>query len=193
MKANEIKQSALVQFVNKGYEATSLDDIVADIGIKKQSVYSHFKHKEDIFLQVIKDTVNVEIVFINRFFEEHKQYDLKVALFQLLTKYKERYLLQEEQNIKFLLRMAFMPPFHLQDIVMNHFYLYNQELGSKLKEVFLKAKTDGINVTAEDGAISFLNFLDGILVELIYSDSNITKFESRLNISWEIYWRGISR
>ena len=45
MRVDEIKRSALENFVVKSYEATTLDDIVKTIGIKKQSIYSHFKNK----------------------------------------------------------------------------------------------------------------------------------------------------
>ena len=188
MKANEIKKSAVVQFVNKGYEETSLDDIVEGIGIKKQSIYSHFKNKEDIFLQVMNDAVNKEISFVNHFFESRSQVELQEVLFKLLVRYKERYLLEDDKNIKFLLRMAFMPPYHLRDTAMEQFEKYNQELERNVKEAFSKA--EHIRVTAEEGTISFLNFLDGILVELIYTNSS--KFETRLRVSWEIYWQGIS-
>lgn len=188
MKANEIKKSALAQFVNKGYEDTSLDDIVQGVGIKKQSIYSHFKHKEDIFLQVMNDAVSTEISFINRFFESRQQAELQDILFKLLVRYKERYLLEDDKTIKFLLRMAFMPPFHLRTIAMEQFDQYNKELERNIKVAF--SKTDNLNVTAEEGTISFLNFLDGILVELIYT--NVNKLEKRLKVSWEIYWRGIA-
>ena len=53
MRVDEIKRSALESFVVKSYEATTLDDIVKTIGIKKQSIYSHFKNKEAIFLSVM--------------------------------------------------------------------------------------------------------------------------------------------
>ena len=188
MKANEIKKSAIVQFVNKGYEETSLDDIVEGIGIKKQSIYSHFKNKEDIFLQVMNDAVNMEISFVNRFFESQSQAELQEVLFKFLIRYKERYLFEDDKNIKFLLRMAFMPPYHLRDTAMEQFEKYNQELERNVKGAFSKA--EHVRVTAEEGTISFLNFLDGILVELIYTNSS--KFETKLRVSWEIYWRGIS-
>ncbi|MCM2677438.1 TetR/AcrR family transcriptional regulator [Shouchella plakortidis] len=174
--------------MNKGYEETSLDDIVEEIGIKKQSIYSHFKNKEDIFLQVMNDAVNKEISFVNHFFESRSQVELQEVLFKLLVRYKERYLLEDDKNIKFLLRMAFMPPYHLRDTAMEQFEKYNQELERNVKEAFSKA--EHIRVTAEEGTISFLNFLDGILVELIYTNSS--KFETRLRVSWEVYWQGIS-
>ncbi len=190
MKAQEIKRSALAQFVIKGYEATSLDDIVKEVGIKKQSIYTHFRQKEDIFLQVMQDTINNEISFIKKFFDDNEKGQLKDTLHKLLIKYKDRYLKQEDLEIKFLLRMAFIPPFHLQSTVMSQFHEYNHELEKVLVRTF--ERDENIKVTPEEGMISFSNFLDGIWVELIYSGSSIEKFERRLAISWEIYWKGIS-
>lgn len=190
MKAQEIKQSALAQFVMKGFEATTLDDIVKNIGLKKQSVYSYFKTKEEIFLKVMEDTINNEIYFIRNFFEENSDQSSKFILNKLLMKYKDRYMIQEDLELKFVLRMAFMPPFQLRNIVMSQFHLYNRELEQILIQIFEKDKS--ISVSPKEGMISFSNLLDGILVELIYSDSNAEKFEEKLAVSWEIYWKGIT-
>ncbi|MGG5178273.1 TetR/AcrR family transcriptional regulator [Bacillus sp. MM09(2025)] len=190
MKAQEIKQSALAQFVMKGFEATTLDDIVKDIGLKKQSVYSYFKTKEEIFLKVMEDTINNEIYFIRNFFEENSDQSSKFILNKLLMKYKDRYMIQEDLELKFVLRMAFMPPFQLRNTVMSQFHLYNHELERILIQIF--EKEESISVSPKEGMISFSNLLDGILVELIYSDSNAEKFEEKLAVSWEIYWKGIT-
>lgn len=190
MKAQQIKQSALAQFVMKGFEATTLDDIVKDIGLKKQSVYSYFKTKEEIFLKVMEDTINNEIYFIRNFFEENSDQSSKFILNKLLFKYKDRYMIQEDLELKFVLRMAFMPPFQLRNTVMSQFHLYNHELEQILIQIF--EKDENISVSPKEGMISFSNLLDGILVELIYSDSNAEKFEEKLAVSWEIYWKGIT-
>ncbi|MGG1959646.1 TetR/AcrR family transcriptional regulator [Bacillus pumilus] len=190
MKAQQIKQSALAQFVMKGFEATTLDDIVKDIGLKKQSVYSYFKTKEEIFLKVMEDTINNEIYFIRNFFEENSDQLSKFILNKLLLKYKDRYMIQEDLELKFVLRMAFMPPFQLRNTVMSQFHLYNHELEQILIQIF--EKDESISVSPKEGMISFSNLLDGILVELIYSDSNAEKFEEKLAVSWEIYWKGIT-
>lgn len=190
MKSNEIKNSALAQFVNKGYEATSLEDIVVEVGIKKQSIYSHFKNKEDIFLQVMSDVVHEEIFFLKNYFKETEQLELDGVLSRLLMKYYKRYIKQEDKNLMFLLRMAFMPPYHLRETVINQFKSYNNELTHHLDKAFQKA--ENLNITSEQGSISFMHLLDGILVEIVYS-SDIYGVEDRIATSWEIYWRGITK
>jgi AcrR family transcriptional regulator len=56
MISNEdIKQVALVLFANKGFTEATTDDIANALGLKKQSLYSHFRNKNQILLEVVKD------------------------------------------------------------------------------------------------------------------------------------------
>ncbi|MFB8734750.1 hypothetical protein ACEQPO_15105 [Bacillus sp. SL00103] len=71
---------------------------------------------------------------------------------------------------------------------MSQFHLYNHELEQILIQIF--EKDESISVSPKEGMIILKPF-DGILVELIYSDSNAEKFEEKLAVSWEIYWKGI--
>ena len=48
-KANAIRQAAVGLFMADGMERTSMDAIAAAAGVSKQTVYSHFKCKEDLF------------------------------------------------------------------------------------------------------------------------------------------------
>jgi AcrR family transcriptional regulator len=61
MKAELIKQSTNL-FVEKGFSATSIQDIVDTLGVTKGSFYYHFKSKEallmDIHLRYIDDLLN---------------------------------------------------------------------------------------------------------------------------------------
>lgn len=188
MRAEEIKRSALENFVIKGYEATSLDDIVKNIRIKKQSIYSHFNNKEEIFLSVMESVSDSEKLFLNNFFNLEKGKKVDDVLYNFLLKYRERYLLENDIEMKFILRMAFIPPLEFQEISIKQFQSYNQELEKLLIGLFLNCDFD--EKMAEEGMISFLNFLDGFLVELIYSGSSLEKIDRRLSISWNIYWEG---
>ncbi len=46
--ADEIRQVALAQFAQNGYEATSMREIAGGVGIKAASLYNHFGSKEAI-------------------------------------------------------------------------------------------------------------------------------------------------
>ncbi|TXK79848.1 TetR/AcrR family transcriptional regulator [Paenibacillus sp. N3.4] len=50
-----IKDAALQFFAIHGYEGASLSQIAENVGMRKQSLYAHFKGKDDLFLQVLQD------------------------------------------------------------------------------------------------------------------------------------------
>ena len=50
-----ILQAARARFLHYGYKKTTIDEIAADAGIGKGSVYLHFSSKEDIMLTIARD------------------------------------------------------------------------------------------------------------------------------------------
>ena len=54
----QLRESAIVEatyhlLVQKGYAATSMDDVAAQVGISKATLYLHFKSKTELTLKVI--------------------------------------------------------------------------------------------------------------------------------------------
>lgn len=56
-KAQEIKLAAMELFARKGYTGTSIGDIAAELGYAKGSLYYYFKSKEEIFSDIVIDTI----------------------------------------------------------------------------------------------------------------------------------------
>ncbi|MBC7806296.1 MAG: TetR/AcrR family transcriptional regulator [Akkermansiaceae bacterium] len=50
-----ILQAARTRFLHYGYKKTTIDEIAADAGVGKGSVYLHFSSKEDILLTIARD------------------------------------------------------------------------------------------------------------------------------------------
>jgi TetR/AcrR family transcriptional regulator, mexJK operon transcriptional repressor len=48
-----IREAAAALFLEKGYQATSMDDIAAAARISKQTIYSHFAGKEELFADLV--------------------------------------------------------------------------------------------------------------------------------------------
>lgn len=57
-KHRAILNAASELFMSDGYERASMDAIAADAGVSKQTVYSHFDGKEDLFRQCIKSKMH---------------------------------------------------------------------------------------------------------------------------------------
>ena len=70
MTINKIKKVALTKFIEQGYEGTSLSDVANEVGIKKQSIYSHFKSKEELFITVMNDVIKEESEYLDYFFDK---------------------------------------------------------------------------------------------------------------------------
>lgn len=54
-----IFQSSIKIFSDKGYDGATMDDIAANAGVAKGTLYYHFKSKEEIFKYIISEGMNV--------------------------------------------------------------------------------------------------------------------------------------
>lgn len=48
-----IREAATRLFLEKGYQATSMDEVAALAGVSKQTIYTHFTNKEELFTQLV--------------------------------------------------------------------------------------------------------------------------------------------
>jgi AcrR family transcriptional regulator len=53
----QIMQAALACFIRKGYNNTTMDDIVAESGLSKGTLYWYFKSKDDLFAAALASPV----------------------------------------------------------------------------------------------------------------------------------------
>ena len=54
-----IFEAAIKTFSNSGYTGATMDEVVAVAGVAKGSLYYHFKSKEELFLFIIKEGLNL--------------------------------------------------------------------------------------------------------------------------------------
>jgi len=52
-KGCQIVDAARRLFLEQGYEVTSMDAIAAEAGVSKRTVYSHFRSKEELFVEIM--------------------------------------------------------------------------------------------------------------------------------------------
>lgn len=192
MKSNEIKEAALKYFTIHGYEGASLSQIAEEVGMKKQSIYAHFKGKDDLFLQVLRDAKETELSSKLQYFRKVDSKNPEKDLYGFLQLVID--LFQKNEHIKFWLRMSFFPPAHLE-----------KEIGQEVIDIEEKVQAileckfhDWINakLIVEDEAITptyaFLGVVDSILLELVYGNDE-KRLNEKLSASWKVFWRGISQ
>ena len=192
MTAVQIKEVSLKHFAKNGYEGASLAHIAEDVGIKKQSIYTHFKGKDELFIQLCRDASEYEIRSVINFIESNQTRPIKDFLYDFLVRSIDRY--GKDVSNKFWTRTSFFPPNHLDEPVMT---MVNQYL-DRLEELFLpiikKAVAEGTisSIIGEKRATAaFLGIFDGILVEMVYGGSE--RLTKRLDASWFVFWQGLSK
>lgn len=192
MTATRIKEVALKHFASNGYEGASLADIATEVGIKKQSIYTHFKGKDELFLALLDDVLARELNFVLDYLESHKDLAVDLQLYGFLLQYQDRY--EKDDNTKFFLRVAFFPPTHLYDVIVKKGYHYLDTVESMLIPLFQQAIAEGNisdDISSEMAKVAFLAVLDGMFVELLFG--GIERSMKRIEASWFVYWRGIKK
>lgn len=181
MTQQDIMMAGLRNFAEHGYEGASMAMIADAVGIKKQSIYTHFKNKDALFLAVCEECITQEMDFIQMVIESQQNYK------ELFERYIARY--QHNAATKFWLRMMFFPPQHLYDEVMDGVYRYLEAVEELATDMFAMAETVTRDVPPTILAQSYLALLDSIFVELLYGDSE--RAHRRLEAAYTVFARGI--
>ena len=185
MCEQNLKKIAVKHFSKFGYEGTKLSHIAQEAGMKKQSLYFHFKNKDDLLLQVNKMILDEEISFLESFFDKNAALSLKDTLYTLLLEYKSRYLANNNTGFMFLL--TFIPPAPLQSYFGQNYRLYLNQLKALLRVKFMEESN--LRIKLDDGPTSFITLMDGLFTQLIYETPE--DFDNSLRIFWDIYWGGL--
>lgn len=192
MKSNEIKEAALKYFTIHGYEGASLSQIAEEVGMKKQSIYAHFKGKDDLFLQVLRDAKETEFSSKLQYFKKMDLQNPEKELYGYLQLIID--LFQKHEQLKFWLRMSFFPPAHLTKIIEKEVIDIEAKVQAILESKFqnwIDAKVI-VHDAAKTPTFAFLGVVDSILLELVYGNDE-QRLKDKLEASWTVFWRGISR
>ncbi|MFB1050690.1 TetR/AcrR family transcriptional regulator [Paraliobacillus sp. JSM ZJ581] len=184
-----IKDAALNLFATHGYEGTSLANIAKQVGIKKQSIYAHFKGKDDLFLQVLKETFTIELKREEDYLKTNFDKPLKIFLWDALQSYMYRF--SNDNRLNLWLRNSFLPPSHLYDEVIDALYAYIDQVDQLYLERFQHAANQGeINQPPSTASLAFSALLDAIGMEMVYGENKRTN--QKPDAAWQIFWLGIS-
>lgn len=189
MSANKIRDVALSHFAKHGYEGASLNEIAKEVGIKKPTIYSHYKGKDDLFLSVVAYVFQLERRKILQYFQSAVQQPIKGKLESFFVFLEKGF--HQSDSAKLLLRICFFPPWNLRTEVanvVNSFIDGMQRLLVKLMSHHQKTgELQGVNI--HHAALAYLTLIDGVLIELLFARKN--KYFERVNAAFPIYWQGI--
>jgi len=190
LKSDEIKAAAVKYFTIYGYEGASLAQIGEEVGMKKQSIYAHFKGKDDLFLHVLQEAKEEYLYSKIKYFRDIDAQHPEKDLYGFLTMMID--LFQKNEQLKFWLRMTFFPPVHLTKVIDKEV----NDVESQVR-VVLEEKFQGwidhkkvVDDSAKRLTLAFLGVVDSILVELVYGNDEKT-LKEKLDASWRVFWQGI--
>ena len=184
-----IEDIALGLFASEGFEGASLGRIAEAVGIRKPSIYAHFRSKEDLFLSVFNGALTRKRRDWFRYALQGAELPLEDNLHRLTQRLLDDY--ESDSETRFLLRMFYFPPSALHDDVMALVMPFFEQAEQGLAQL-LERPTHARRLHpggASEAALAYVTVLDGVMAEAIYGDR--ARAERRLKAIWPIYCRGV--
>lgn len=174
----KIIKAAYTLFEKNGYHSTSMDDVAAEVGVSKASLYSYFKSKEDILLVTVDQALTEP--FLNIFKNQKsvnafKDYYHTLAVFAglLHLNFVLISLASNNEDIKFKL----IETYETKLKILTAFISKQQKLGELMS-----------NIEAQEIAQFLMAVYGDISLQIIIGveETKITKnFEDSLNLILE--------
>jgi len=189
----KILDASLQLFSSKGYKATTMRDIAAEVGVRQGAIYNHFKGKEEILQHLINEMMDSALLKIfERFDEEPEIYKKgKSVLSKIATTFK---LLSFDPQNEALFRLMMQEIFRnqkIRDLYYEHFYQQNVKklstiLFHMMQEEMIRS-SDPLMLANEFFAPLFFYQIQVVLLKLDGKSTSaaVTLFEKHVDIFWE--------
>lgn len=186
----QIKQIALSMFIEKGYEASTIRDMMKTLGITAASFYYHFRNKDELYLSLLDECSENYIKALKSSMEKTKGEETKSRLCDLF-KAKLDYFFQHREAFMFVVRNHLFPVKRLEEktkTILNRWGdVYIRELSLILMEGYKKGKIRNIGI--DELLLSFYRFAVGYIFQVIDFEKGCR--EEDIIEAFEIYWNGI--
>ncbi len=108
----KIFETSMKLFAEKGYDATSIEEITATVGVAKGTLYYHFSSKEEIFnflveegVKLLQNSIDIKTAKIENYIDKIKaivliQIKIVMKYEDLITILVTEFLGKEQRNIK---------------------------------------------------------------------------------------------
>lgn len=178
-----IQNAALERFATQGFEATSLLEIATDVGIKKPSIYAHFKNKDEIFLSLIPLVIDEEIAHAKSIL--YAGDDIKQQLYLYLVDIKDNF--SSSYRSRFWIRTLFAPPVHIYEETMRPMHLFMEEMEATIENAIVRSKilVKHEQISVEALTLTYMSMIDSLQSELLFGGAD--KYKRRLDAIWSIF------
>lgn len=185
MSKQRIKDIAVQHFNRLGYEGTKMAQIAEEAGIRKQSLAYHYPTKKALLLEVYKEAVQSEQLFVKSYFNGPASPSLEEQLYHFLLEHKNRFL--THPNVSLMYVLSFITPLEVHDYIMAQYRTYLGTLKEELAAAFARQPLNSLS--PEEATIAFITLMDGLDVQLVYETRQ--SYEQAIAIAWKVFWSGI--
>ena len=190
--ANQTKKAILEKafhlFASNGFETTSMNDIAAEVGVTKPTIYIYFKGKDDLVLSLLDQVQNDYQAYMKKVIKDLDRInDPQNRLYHLFERYIS-YFSEHKLLSAFWLRIIFFPPPSLRPKLANHMVQTEACFIARLKSELEEGMQKGVvrQGEAADMALSFYAMREGVLMLSAHKLEN-----PGIKAMWRDYWLGI--
>lgn len=160
-----------------------MNEIASDVGIKKPSVYAHFRSKDELLLSLIPLVIEAELgqaKAVMRGGDETKQ-----QLLAYLEGIQERF--ESSYRGQFWVRVLFSPPVSLYDEIMAPMHVFMDELENLVKRTLQNSPLvpNANRLDVDILAATFMSMIDSLQSELLFG--GVKKYKRRLKATWIVF------
>lgn len=185
-----IKSKALPLFSRKGYEGTTMNEIAELVGIKKASLYAHYRGKEELFFAIYEDLQQDYISLTQRIMNQCQDSSAEGKLRQMFEQYVGYY--TENPDIQaFWIQGLFFTPSDIYSRFYAEIKEYQAVVEKWIEEAIAEGMRSGIIPNGDPAKLLFayLTFREGLLNGIIFQPE--MNGEENIGTMWLYFWLGV--
>lgn len=186
----KVKKIALSLFAKKGYDGTTMSEIAKGVGIKKASLYSHFKGKEELFFAVYEELAREYVNLMERIVDNSKNMEIEDKLYYIFEEYITYYIENPEVQAFWNQIILFTPP-EIYEEFFSHVNNCNAAVQQNMEEIFREGMRQGLirNDDAKKMTWSFWAIREGLLNGMMIIPE--MRNEEYIKGFWRDFWFGL--
>lgn len=178
-KKEQILEAAKRAFIQKGYELTTMKDIIDESGLSRGGVYLYFSSPEEAFLEIMKANDNNLISMVHNLNIDGRT--IWEAILELAEKIKEM-LLFIQNGIEPVIYEYFMTSKRNAKVqkLLHERFCISQECLMNLINTGIERNEFTPTYPTDEIAIFLLTFLDGLEINVINHGTDKIKIDSQM-------------
>lgn len=192
MSLEKIREEAIKQFAEKGYNGTSVKDITKAVGITAPALYAHFSSKEELFFNVFEECFSELVEEVKQAIKVGENEGVEKAIYSAYRVYVDQ-AISLNPKIVLILRNTMFPMEELRDKVVEILKKSNKSSADIIKGMFDKGVREGILLqnSADYYYKKFYKLITGHIYEILAF--KIIVPQEQINAEWDEFWNMIKK